>query len=372
MKAEFEKHIRESKCCLTAIKGDTLHGMRMLVFPLMILCSPAMAQAPLKVIVDQDARGPCTTDIQSLLMFVKSPSVDVLGITVVSGDLWLEQEVRHTLRALEIAGRPEVPVYRGAVFPLVHRREEALRWESQHGDQPYMGAWGSDRGPYETVALAEGEPQIEAAEGHAANFIVEMVDRHPGEIHLWSGGPLTNIALALALDPTLPEKVKALTVMGGGIEDARHRREFNWWWDPEAARVVLRAPWKELHVTPVDISVKTRHSDELVARVAEADTALARYIEEFRAISPPDADPGWTPAVYMWDEVSAASVIDPSIITSARELFVDVEIDHGAHYGFTLAWEQGQRPASGVRPARVQFDLDLERFYDLYAELMTR
>ncbi len=97
-----------------------------------LLCaSTAAAQPKLKVIVDQDARGPCTTDIQSILMFVKSPQVDVLGITIVSGDLWMEQELRHTLRALEIAGRTDVPVYRGAVFPLVHTQDEAKRWEAR-------------------------------------------------------------------------------------------------------------------------------------------------------------------------------------------------------------------------------------------------
>lgn len=244
------------------------------------LAASATSQPKLKVIVDQDARGPCTTDMQAILMFVKSPDVEVLGITVVSGDLWLEQEVRHTLRALELAGRTDIPVYRGAVFPLVHTQAEAKRWESQYGEQPYQGAWGGEQGPYERVPLREGEPSIEAAEGHAANFIVDMVNRYPGEVHLWSGGPLTNFALALALDPTLPEKVKALTVMGGGIDVARYRREFNWWWDPEAARIVLRAAWKQLSITPVDISVKTRHSEELVARIAEADTPIARYIDE--------------------------------------------------------------------------------------------
>ena len=326
----------------------------------------------IKVIVDQDARGPASTDMQSILMFVQSPNVDVLGITIVSGDLWMEQELRHALRALEIAGRTDIPVYRGAVFPLLHSRDEAERAETLYGRYGYKGAWSFEPGPDDTEPLPEGEPHTPPAAGHAANFIVEAVNRHPGDVILWSGGPLTNFALALALDPRLPEKVKEVVVMGGGIDRAAYRREFNWWFDPEAARIVLRAPWKKLTVTPVDISVKTRHSEELVARIAEADTPVADYIETFHRTQPPGSDPDWTPNIYMWDELSVASVLDPSIITRSREMYIDVNIDHGIDYGNTLAWELDQRQPPGVAKSTVQFDLDLERFYELYVELMTR
>jgi inosine-uridine nucleoside N-ribohydrolase len=333
----------------------------------------AGADGKIKVIVDQDARGPCSTDMQSVLMFVQSPDVEVLGITIVSGDLWMEQETLHTLRALEIAGRTDIPVYRGAVFPLLNSKDEAERWEELYGEHLYKGAWNDgEPGPYERGPMPEGEPTTEPAEGHAAQFIVDAVNAHPGEVVIWGGGPLTNIALALMLDPKLPEKAKELVLMGGGIDVAEYRREFNWWWDPEATRMVLRAPWKKVTITPVDISVKTRHSDELVARIAESPHGVAQYIKEFHRKAPPGSDPDWVPWIFMWDEVSVASVLDPSIITDQREMYVDVDIDHGINYGNTLAWElrQGEKP--GLRTMWVQFDLDLERFYDLYAELMMR
>jgi inosine-uridine nucleoside N-ribohydrolase len=336
------------------------------------LAASAVAQPRIKVIVDQDARGPCTTDIQSVLVFVQSEKAEVLGITMVSGDLWMEQETRHTLRALEIARRTDIPVYRGAVFPLLHTQDEAKRWESLHGEQPYQGAWDLEPGPYETIPLREGEPTTKPAKGHAAGFIVEMVNRYPGEVVLWGGGPLTNVALAIALDPELPRKAKELVVMGGGI-DHRYLREFNWWFDPEAARIVLRAPWRRVTVTPVDISVKTRHSDEIVSRIARADTPLARYIDRFHAVATPDpSQPDWVPAIFMWDELSAASVLEPSIITASREMHIDVDIDHDLHYGHTLAWELGEGAPPGVGKAVVQLDVDLDRFYDLYVALMTR
>jgi len=86
--------------------------------------SAAEAQARRPVIIDQDCRGPATTDLLSTLALVQSPDADVLGITVVSGDQWRDEEVAHTLRLLEIVGRTDIPVVPGAVFPLINRKED--------------------------------------------------------------------------------------------------------------------------------------------------------------------------------------------------------------------------------------------------------
>ena len=84
----------------------------------------ASAQAKRKVIIDQDARGPGSTDQQAILVLIQSPQTDVLGITIVSGDQWRDEEVAHTLRTLEIIGRTDIPVVPGAIFPLVNSRED--------------------------------------------------------------------------------------------------------------------------------------------------------------------------------------------------------------------------------------------------------
>src|SRR5215470_11949001 len=92
-------------------------GLVMAVF----LCSAiASAQARRKVILDQDARGPATTDQQSMLMVLQSPEIETLGITIVSGDQWRDEEVAHTLRMLELTGHSDIKVYPGAVFPLIN------------------------------------------------------------------------------------------------------------------------------------------------------------------------------------------------------------------------------------------------------------
>ena len=102
---------------------------------------------------------------------------------------------------------------------------------------------------------------------------------------------------------------------------------------------------------------------------------MAQYIEQFNAgsrVPAPEVETDWVPWIFMWDEVSVASLLDPSIITDQREMYIDVDVDRGPNYGSTLAWETRQGEKPGLRKMWVQFDLDLERFYDLYAELMMR
>jgi inosine-uridine nucleoside N-ribohydrolase len=331
------------------------------------VCGNAGAQKQ-KVIVDQDARGPASTDTQSILMFAQSPDVDLLGVTIVTGDQWVKEETAHTLRALEIAGRTDVPVVSGAETPLVNSKEASEIWESEFGALNFKGAWTarSYHAPDVIPDLPEGMPTTKPLDEHAVDFIIRMVHKYPGEVTIWAGGPLTNIALAIREDPEVVSLAKQLVLMGsgfysaiGGIQGANGRREFNWWFDPEAVRIVMSAPWKKITITPVDISVKTRLSDEIQAQIVKTDTPLTRYLKEFSRPS------------YMWDELSAAALMDPSIITDQRELYVNIDIDHGGSYGQTIFVSKETKVPSFWKSATVQFDLDTEKFYQMYIRLMT-
>src|ERR1700739_2258245 len=99
------------------------------------------SSAKRKIIMHHDAAGPGGTDQQSILLFVQSPQTEVLGITIVTGDAWLKDEVAHTLRMLELVGRTDIPVVPGAEYPLVRRKEETELWEQQYGVVPWTGAW---------------------------------------------------------------------------------------------------------------------------------------------------------------------------------------------------------------------------------------
>src|SRR3982750_3962292 len=96
---------------------------------LLLASSLGWAQQRRKVIIDEDCSGPGGSNMQTLLLMIQSPQVEVLGITVVSGDQWRDEEVAHTLRLLEIIGRTDIPVVPGAAFPLVRTRDEAPAWQ---------------------------------------------------------------------------------------------------------------------------------------------------------------------------------------------------------------------------------------------------
>src|ERR1700733_2665348 len=135
-----------------------------LISLLLLASSPGFAQQHRKVVINQDCSGPGGSNMQTLLTLIQSPQVEVLGITVVSGNQWRDEEVAHTLRLVELIGRTDIPVVPGAVFPLVHRRKEAQLWQAIYGKVAFAGAW-DDRWWHEhdvIPKLLEGEPTTKA------------------------------------------------------------------------------------------------------------------------------------------------------------------------------------------------------------------
>lgn len=345
-----------------------------LLWPFLLIVTllpPALgAQEKRKVIIDEDARGPATTDEQAILALIQSPDTDVLGITVVTGDQWRDEEVAHTLRMLEIVGRTDIPVVPGAAFPIDNSKEFIAHWEKLYGKVVYQGAWnwGQVHGPWEIPPLIEGEPTTKPADEDAAHFLIRVVRRYPHGVTIYSGGPFTDLALAVTIDPHFAELTKELVVMGGSINPQTDdpefrnnpRREFNFWMDPEATHAVLHAHWPRIVCTPVDISIKTRLTKAMITEIGKASTSVAQYIAKYG-----DEE-------YMWDELAAIAWLDPSIIIRTEKLYMDVSIDHGTTYGDTLVWAPGQNPGLGEQSVTVNVSFDSAKFYREFIELMTR
>lgn len=348
--------------------------MKKVVLTIFIAClvGVAFGQGKRKIVIDQDAAGPAGTDLQSILLLVQSPQTEVLGVTVVTGDGWLKAEVAHTLRMLELIGRTDIPVVPGAEYPLVRTKESTEMWQQRFGKVEWLGAWTPRfyHPPDQLGDMPEGKPTTKPADEDAAHFLVRTVHKYPNEVTIYAGGPMTNIALAISIDPEFPRLVKELVFMGGSMKPLTDdpefantpRHEFNLWFDPEAAHIMLRAPWKKIVCTPVDISVKTRLTQDLINRVKAGNSPAAKYVGTYARL--------FGDYNYLWDELAALSWLDPDLITKKTDLYMDVDLARGANYGNTLTWNENDKPKITGRPVEVQVDVDLEKFYGRFVDLL--
>ena len=354
----------------------------MLPFCAGVVCA-ADGGARRKVIIDQDAFGPAGSNLQAILMLLQAKDVEVLGITIPSGDGWRDEEVSHTLRLLEIAKRTEIPVYAGAIWPLIQTQASVKRWESLYGKLYYNGAWtetfptqdGVHRtayhaDPYFIPESAAGTPKLKAAPGNAAEFLSRKVHEFPGQVTIIAAGPMTNLALAARLDSQFASLAQELVFMGGSYNPVASgnafaaeyannpRREFNMRWDPEAAHIVLHEPWKRITQVPVDPTTRTFFKPEYIKEVATGKAPFDAYLGQFGQSFP------------MWDELAVAVWLDPSIITKALDLRVDVGTTFGPNYGDSLSWSEREAPGLGEQAARVVFEVDVPKFERMALDLL--
>lgn len=342
--------------------------------------------APRKVIIDQDALGPGGPNLHPILMLLQADDVEVLGITVVSGDGWRDEEVAHTLRLLEIAGRTDIPVVPGAVMPLVNSPARTKAWERTYGKLYYKGAWTEKFGdegsvkrapphadnPYLIPPSPAGAPTTKALEESAATFLIRKVRELPGQITIIAAGPLTNVALASRLDPKFASLAKELVFMGGSFNPVpaqNHfaaeyvnspRREFNMRFDPEAASIVLREPWARITQIPIDPTTRTFFKPEYYEQIGRGRAAFRDYVKAYGESFP------------MWDELAVGVWLDPSLVTRSATLAVDIETSFTAGYGDTLSWPVGEGPGLGERAVLVVQEVDVARFEKMTVELLSK
>lgn len=360
-----------------------------LVWPAFSSAQPAK----IKVIADQDSAGPQGTNFVSLLMLLRSPKVDLLGITTVSGDQWVEPATVFALWATEITKRTDVPVIKGAEMPLLNTpREQELREQLYGSYVGWHGSFNPDAPrPNFTWPPPGGYPKVKARPGRAADFIADTIRAHPGEVVLYCAGPLTNIALAVSIDPAIAPLTKAIYIMGGSSAGGP---ELNWWWDPEAASIVLRAPWPQIVVSPFEAGEQIFSSEALMRRVVEKNAPLSSYVNDvYLKTKPPAGTTMWS---MMWDELTVASILDPAVVKKSETMYLDVDITHGPKYGHTVVWKKPDgvpqfmmpysspngperekwlshlNPPSHLHPASVQTEVDVKKFEDDFVDMMSQ
>jgi purine nucleosidase len=310
-----------------------------------------MPEGSRRVLVDTDT---ASDDAVALLMALQSTRVEVTGVTIVAGNVPFHHQVRNAKYTLGLVDRTDVPVYEGARSPLVKSFEHATE---VHGED---GLGDVDVPSVETAS----------AGGHAADYIVETIRDAPGEVTLLCIGPLTNVALAVAREPALPDLVDEVWVMGGAIEhrgNVTPAAEFNFWVDPDAARRVFR----EFEVTLVDWGLTVRDgvlNDAAIDRVTAPETDLAAFFAGlFAPLREYTGTQQGIPGVTQPDGLTAACMLAPELHRETSHQYVEVDEREGLTRGHTVADPDavlGEDPNTRVIDA-----VETDRFVDVLAAL---
>ena len=312
-----------------------------------------------RVIFDTDFALPPQDDGLALAFALNSPELDIAGVTTVAGNYNVQRANADALRMLEIAGRTDVRVYGGASRPLAHEPDTFAKTH-------YGKWWTSDPAPAPPGGFAKIALQPESA----SDFIARTVLASPGQIEILAIGPLTNIATAITAHAGLAKAVKHLTIMGGaigslpdGAGNTTPAAEFNFWVDPEAARIVLRSGIP-ISLSPLNVSRKTSFDKRAYDALVATKTPVTRLIES--QMGPRYArDASFQP--HMYDEVAAASLVDPTLVKT-RSMIVDVDDHPGIDYGASIGGDEPWPGAEGAARMDVQYDIDATRFMKLFAE----
>jgi inosine-uridine nucleoside N-ribohydrolase len=355
-----------------------------------LVCAAALSAAPVPAaaqeyaIVDADM-GVLNDDAVALFMLLNSASVNVLGVTIVPGNAWMEHGTAAALRQLELVGRTDIPVFMGVREPLMGNRQPWLETEERlWGHSEYLGAFGRPR-PESYLSLDRapviGYPTTKPAAEHAVDFIVRAIKAHPNEVTLFVLGPATNVALAIRKNPEIVALVKRVYYMGGAIDvpgNTTPAAEFNWWFDPESIRIALRAPFREQIIVPIDIAERVYYTKTEYDRIAAAaETPITKL---FKQLHGPRFARDSAARSFVWDSLTTAIFLEPSIATRFDERYVDIDVTYGPNYGRSIGYHESRRRSldtpgdfpAGTQKVKVLMDIDRTAFWNLYVDLMTR
>ncbi len=312
---------------------------------------------PKKIIIDTD---PGIDDAMAILFALKSSALEVVGLTTIHGNVHTDLATQNALRLVEFAGQPDIPVAHGAELPLIVPLDSVA--DFVHGPDGF----GNTNQP---------APQGEAVDKTAAQFIVELVMANPGQITLVPIGPLTNIALALALEPRLVEHVAEIVVMGGAANvngNINPAAEANIYHDPHAADIVFTAGWP-LTMVGLDVTLKTIMTNDYLVSLKANGSKIGTFIYDISRFYLDFHNQAYNlNGIHTHDPSAIAYIIDPRLFTTqAAPIRVVTE---GIVMGKTFMdqrqhWPQ-PNPWSNISATNVCIDVDSERLLTLYKEVV--
>jgi len=361
-----------------------LKNLIAVAFAILLSCSLVSAQpghAP-KVIIDTDFNT-IFDDGQAVVMAAQLHSqgvINLLGLTVASGNEWRDQEVVETLKAVERLGiEKSVPVYVGSQYPLLHDFKSFLFEQVVSGPPiDYVGAYaGPQPGPNDLVPPPDGFARhTKPATEDAVDFMIETIHRYPNEVTILEIAPPTNLALAIRKDPTIVPLIKQIVTMAGQMFVAGNsyldNAEFNWWFDPEATQIVLRAAVPHV-IIPLDCTNTLPLTKDIFLQITQhqPQTIITQLYQQAYAPFFGSGPPPFTP--FIFDTTALAFLVDPTLATDVRDLWVDVNTTFDQNYGKSIVFTSDPFPSIGLlQKSKVIFRLDNARFNALYVDLLTR
>jgi purine nucleosidase len=301
-----------------------------------------------RLIVDTDTAG---DDVTSLLIALRHPNARLEAITICNGNVAFDQQVENALYTLEQVGS-DVPVYPGCARPLLAEPVDAayVHGEDGMGDSFFPKA-----------------KQRPAGE-HAVDELVRRVRESPGELTILAQAPLTNLAAAVALDPSFAGNVKRLYIMGGGLGNITPAAEFNFYVDPEAAKIVFKAGFAiSLFTWTLTLSHGVFYDDDL-ARIDAVDTELARFYRQVTRKAEEFERKMGVPGTTHPDSMVAAAIVEPSLVRRTREVYVDVETQGELTRGYSSIDTLG---ITGEAPnCTLVEDFDTRGFLELFLQVL--
>ena len=315
---------------------------------------------PVRLIIDTDTAG---DDVNSLLIALLHPNIQLEAVTISVGNVGFEQQIENALYTIEMAGRSgEVPVYPGCAVPLVN---EWVAADYVHG----RDGMGDSFFP---KARQRPEPK------HAVDALIERIHAAPGELTILAQAPLTNIAAAVIRDPSIATKVKALYIMGGTYfapGNITPAAEYNFYVDPEAARIVFKAGFP---IYMVDWGLCVRDAvltDEDLEDIDRLGTQLSRfYLQVNRVVRRFNETVGIRGVTHP-DSIVAAMIADPTVARGWQPCHVDIEtrgeLTRGASVVTPAAYAGVEKRVEQVN-AHVCLGADTARFKALLMDILSR
>ena len=317
-----------------------------------------------KVILDVDTG---TDDAIAIMTAVMSENLEVLGVCAVNGNRGIDFTTENTLRVIEYLGK-DIPVFRGCSLPMVVSLTEGRR-----EDIPYKGPKDPQdnvHGDYIDLPPATIREQPVSA----VRWLVDTLMASEGDITLIPVGPLTNIAMALRIEPRIAQKIKRIVIMGGGCREVNitPTAEFNFWIDPEAAKIVFDCGC-DILVVPLDAThaaaVSIRTAEALERKGTKPATLTARIIRQRQ-----NAYKHWQPmadidSVPVHDALAVCAVLDESVLEPVVETYADVDIGKGAADGMSI-FDLDNRYKDRKKNVKVALGADPERFADMLLNIL--